>query len=181
MANEVIARQYGRAYYDATKQEGIYEAAVAQLEELADILRLAEVQRVWRHPIVASETKMKLVEEFLGGTMLPVNQRFISLLISKKRELLLDGIIEQIQQIDRDVRGILIAELTSAYPLEEEAEQKLVERLKKRYGKEIELERKVDPGVLGGFSCRVGDAVYDGTLKRRLARMREYLLPQFRV
>lgn len=181
MPNEVIARQYGRAYYDAASEEQAFGTALAQLEELASVLRLPEVHHIWSHPLVSQQQKLDLAVEFLSGQLMPLNKRFIALLLSKKRERLLDEVIGQLHQIDREERGVAVAILASAQPLEADAEQQLVARLKKRHGKEIELQRIIDPSLLGGFSCRVGDVVYDGTLKRRLERMREYLLPQFRA
>ena len=69
-----------------------------------------------------------------------------------------------------------VAELRSAVPLDEEHRRRLAEALREVTGKEIELRVLVDPSVIGGVVARVGDQVFDGTIKRKLQMAREQLV-----
>jgi len=68
------------------------------------------------------------------------------------------------------------AMVTSAAPLPEPMLEELKVRLRRATGKEIYLEARVDPAILGGLVAQVGSTVYDGSLRTRLRRMREQLL-----
>jgi F-type H+-transporting ATPase subunit delta len=76
----------------------------------------------------------------------------------------------------RDQRlGVVEAETTSAVPLTAAEEKRLIESLEKMTGRSVRLRTSVDPGLLGGARTRIGSRVYDGSLRRRLALLRERL------
>ena len=70
------------------------------------------------------------------------------------------------------------ATVTSAAPLPESMLEGLKARLRLVTGKEVYLEARVDPAILGGVVAQVGSTVYDGSLKTQLKRMREQLLKE---
>ena len=61
-------------------------------------------------------------------------------------------------------------------PLEEYEYNSLVEKLEKKYNKEVILKKEVDPEILGGIYVRIGNDVIDGTVKTRLDDLRKLML-----
>jgi len=68
-----------------------------------------------------------------------------------------------------------VAEVRSAVPLDEERRTKLAEALSKASGKDVELKVLVDPTLVGGVVARVGDQVFDGSIRRKLELARDQL------
>ena len=75
----------------------------------------------------------------------------------------------------RDERGIAIAEVTTAEPLDEEGQQIVRERLSRLTGRDVELQLKIDPSIIGGIVARIGDQLIDGSVINQLRRLRARL------
>ena len=71
--------------------------------------------------------------------------------------------------------GITKATVVSAAPLHEAARDRLASALSRRTGKQVELEVTVDPELLGGVVAKVGDLVFDGSLRTQLGQLRANL------
>ena len=66
-----------------------------------------------------------------------------------------------------------VAEVRSAVPLDDQQQRRLAAALSKATGKQVEVKVVVDPNVLGGIVARIGDTVIDGSIRRRLAQLKE--------
>ena len=102
------------------------------------------------------------------------------MILEKGRSDILEEVLEQFKHLQLEEQGIIVVKVSTANPLTEEEEQRLIEKLRKEYNKEIQLETHVLPELLGGIRIQVEDTVFDSTIRRRLDKMREVLLPQFR-
>jgi len=72
--------------------------------------------------------------------------------------------------------GQIRATVTTAGPLEAEAQERLRQRLEQMTGKTVYLEVQQDPRILGGLVTQIGSQVYDGSLRTQLSRLREELI-----
>ncbi|RPI08092.1 MAG: F0F1 ATP synthase subunit delta, partial [Zetaproteobacteria bacterium] len=85
----------------------------------------------------------------------------------------LEGILRAYELLLDDRLGRVKALVTTAAPLEAEAQTELRRRLGEVTGKDVYLELRQDPTLLGGVVTQVGSRVYDGSLKTQLARLRD--------
>lgn len=181
MKNGVAAKQYASAIYQVSAAEGTGEAILKQLEDVAGLIKESEqVLLFWKHPQIKPAAKLKAVEELLQIEFLPETKRFLELLLSKGRNDILEEILTNFKQLQRVDQGVLVVKVSTSKALNRDEEEKLVSRLKKEHQKEILLQKQVLPDLLGGIRIQVEDTVYDSTIRRRLDKMREVLLPQFR-
>ena len=130
---------------------------------------------VIRDPRVSSTEKKKKLETALGNKLAPVTMRFLGLLIDKKRFDLLPMIVADFGKLLADKHNVAKAHVRTAQPLSEDQQKKLKDKLKGFAGKNIELEIKEDPELIGGVVVRVGDWVLDSSLRGQLRQMREAL------
>jgi F-type H+-transporting ATPase subunit delta len=79
------------------------------------------------------------------------------------------------QKLADELKGVASASLVSATELSAEAVEKIRSALSKKTGKEIVLDVKQDPGLIGGIVTKIGDLVLDGSIKTQLLNMRESL------
>ena len=72
-------------------------------------------------------------------------------------------------------RGISLAEVRTALPLDDEQRTAIAERLRALTGDRVEMNEKVDESLIGGISVRIGDRLYDASVRSRLERLRARL------
>jgi F-type H+-transporting ATPase subunit delta len=75
----------------------------------------------------------------------------------------------------REHRGVAVAEVTTAVPLDAAEADDVSRRLGALIGKRIELRTQVDPSIIGGIIARVGDYLIDGSVTGQLSRLRSRL------
>lgn len=83
-----------------------------------------------------------------------------------------DEIEAEFRTIDREAKGIKLAEVTTAHTLSREEEKALVEKLNTYVKGEVELKKKVDAGVIGGVMVKIGDELMDGTVRGELNQLK---------
>ncbi len=172
-SERVLAWRYGKALFQAAAekdQDGKLHAELA-----ASQTALLDHQGMLRHPMVSAEQKKKKLEQVLSGKVSPVTLRFLELLIDKKRFDLLPMVALDVGKLVADKNHVAKAHVRTARPLSADAQQKLKQKLKDFAGKNIELEIKEDPELIGGLIVRLGDWVLDSSLRGQLKGMREAL------
>jgi F-type H+-transporting ATPase subunit delta len=83
--------------------------------------------------------------------------------------------VERFGELVRRERGISLAEVRTALPLETEQRAAIAERLRTLTGDRIEMHEVVDESLIGGLSVRIGDRLYDASVRSRLERLRARL------
>lgn len=172
-SDRVLAWRYGKA---------LFEAAVANKEEskvqqdlIASQSAIRELLPVIRSPRVSSADKIKKIEATLSGKIAPTTQKFLALLVNKKRFDLLPMVMSDLGKLVAEKNNVAKAQVRAAKPLSADAQQKLKDKLKAFAGKNIELEIKEDPEIIGGVIVRLGDWVLDSSLRGQLKKMKESL------
>ena len=181
MMNGTVAKQYASAIYQASSNAGKVETVLNQMESLEELLKSSpEMALFWKHPQIKPLSKLQAVQEILNQPFLPETARFLMLILEKGRSDIMEEVLEQFRYLRLEDQGVLVVKVSTAKALNDDEEQRLIEKLKKEHRKDILLEKLIQPELLGGIRIQVEDTVYDSTIRRRLDKMREVLLPQFR-
>ncbi len=170
-SDRVLAGRYASALFQAAAAKGEDQKVSADLGTARDLL--LDLAAPLRHPRVSIADKKKLLRAKLDGKIGPTTQRFLELLIEKKRYELFAMIAAVFARLAADKRGVAKAHVRTAAPLSADAQKTLAARLKIFAGKDIELEVKEDPELIGGVAGKIGDWVRDYTRSGHLRRMRE--------
>jgi len=83
--------------------------------------------------------------------------------------------IAAFQGVIRERQGITEAQISSAAELNAAQKKEMSSALERLTGKRVEAKFSLEPGLLGGAVVRVGDTVYDGSLRSRLNELRARL------
>jgi F-type H+-transporting ATPase subunit delta len=102
-------------------------------------------------------------------------RNFLFVITDSHRTQLIPEIIASFQQVLRQRQGIAEAEISSAVELSAAQKTEFSKTLARLTGKKIETKYSLDPGLLGGAVVRIGDTIYDGSLRNRLNEMRARL------
>ncbi|HEY7515054.1 MAG TPA: ATP synthase F1 subunit delta [Vicinamibacteria bacterium] len=176
-----LARRYARALLEVSlgqPKDGAPEKVRGDLEGLSEALREhKELGGVLQNPAVGIEAKKKIAAS-LGAKakVTPIVQRLLALLAARDRMSLLPLVAEAFVEGWNAHRGVTAAEAVTAVELPPAQSKALAATLGKAAGREVELEARVDPRILGGLVVRMGGKTYDGSVRGRLVALRETLL-----
>lgn len=173
-----LSRRYAKALADVAAEQQALEAVGRDVRTVAETLkRSREATAFFASPAVPLADKRRVLRAIAEGAgVTPLSANFLNLVLEKRRLLHLGEIALAYEElIDKRLhRGK--ATVTSAVPLPEPILGRLKTRLEVATGKEICLEARVDPAILGGFVAQIGSTIYDGSLRMQLKRLREHLL-----
>ncbi len=171
-----VAKRYGRALYDSARERNLTIQGHDQLAPLIGVFR--DDRRLIDYlsaPHVLEETKEELVKRIFGDRLEALFVEFLLLLVRKHRIRFLPEILEEVERLFRDDKGILQVTVTSAVILTAVEEERIREALERKTGKTIELIAKVDPSLIAGLIVKIGDDVVDGSVKHQLASLKDEL------
>lgn len=172
-SDRVLAWRYGRALFQAAAETGHDEEVSAELSGVHGLI--LDLEPVLKNPRVSTSDKKKRLGEALKGRVSDLTMRFLELLIDKKRFNLLPLVGANIVRLIAERKNLVKASVRSAWKLSPEEQAKLKERLERFAGKDVELDLREDPEVIGGLVVRLGDWVLDSSLRGQLRSMKEAL------
>jgi F-type H+-transporting ATPase subunit delta len=171
-------RPYAEALVNAAEKAGAVDAVFEDLEEIQARVLLAfpRFHAILKSPTVSVADKARILNETFGDRVHPIVSRFLGVLNTHGRLDLLDRAIDEARALLERRRNRRLAVVHSAVELNDSTKQLLEKRVATMTGSTPLVHYVVDPSLIGGFSVRVGDRVYDLSLKSRLRQMRERLM-----
>jgi F-type H+-transporting ATPase subunit delta len=171
-----IARNYAEALF-ALGEQADATAAYGELIEAvgAAIRNTPRIGDVLLSPRVPKPEKARLIGEGLKGTAKPF-RLFVQAVVKRGRAPLLPEIAEEYGRLLDEKLGRVRAGVTLAHQPDPKLSRAIEERLSKALGKQVIAQFAADPEILGGTIVRIGDRIYDGSVRRRMVRLRRQLL-----
>jgi F-type H+-transporting ATPase subunit delta len=117
--------------------------------------------------------RQQIVEELLGGRAFPATLGLVSLVVATGRVRDLPTIVDRLLKRTASLTNRSVAEVRTAVELTDEQRKRLTESLKKATGLDVDLVVTIDPTVIGGIVTQIGDTVIDGSVRHRLAQLKE--------
>ncbi len=176
MLSSEVSIRYAQALFDSAKERDYLDQADDQLGALQSALKNdSSLVQYLLAPQVTDEQKEELIHRLFDRMFERPVVEFLILLARKRRVDYLPETLERFSELVADERGILNVIATSARSLPDDQRSQLIERLRTKTGKTIELIERLDKEALGGVSVKIKDHVYDGTVRSELLALREKL------
>jgi len=171
MARELLSARYAQALFVLAREQGVVDKVQSDFAAFASLLEVPELAQLFFHPKVQKESKKELLDK-LGTGFSNLAIDFLKLLVDKRREAAVKGIISYYNGLAVAERGEIEAQVTTARALTEGEIKDLSTRLGGGV-RRVVLQQKVDPSLLGGMVVRVGNKIYDGSVAGRLDRLKK--------
>ncbi len=181
MVNVSIARRYARALLDVAVEAQRTDAVAEQLASFVSIFEKSrELSDVLLNPAYSRTQRSQVVEALMqmAGTVEPVLANTLRLLVERNRLTYLPDIARVYRDMADTRAGRARGMVTSASPLAPDALEDLRKNLQQITQRNVVLETRVDPSLLGGVSAQVGSVLYDGSVRTQLEHMRRELKRQ---
>lgn len=177
MKSVTVARNYAEALFDAAGRRSQTERYGELIDAVAGAIQAdPRIAVALDSPRVAKAAKAEILERALEH-LVPVEfVRFLAAVVRRGRQGLLGEIAVEYQGLLDVKLNRVHAGVTVAKDLDTRLENQIIERLAHALGKDVRAHFRVDAGILGGVVVRVGDRVFDGSLRRRLTALRRHLL-----
>jgi len=147
----------------------------ADMEKLANLLAQSPAfHSLIRSPVIPAPEQAKAVQALLQKLEIgaPVSH-FVSVVVKNRRAFALPAILSAYTELQAKARGEMTAELIAAEPLNSAQEADLKAKLKKAFGKNINVYTKINPALLGGLIIRAGSFMIDGSLRAKLNSLKQ--------
>lgn len=126
-----------------------------------------------KSPLISSNKKQGIMDAIFGGKLSTITNNFVEIVVRRKREMYLPDIAERyLYQYDL-LKNITRGTVTSAAPLTEAQRKVVTDLVAKEASTDFVLTEKIDPDLIGGFTLRIGDFLYDGSLSSRLRELKQ--------
>jgi len=167
--SSAVGKRYARALFEVASERGKIDQVEADLGAIVQAVEGNEdLKKIMQHPHIAADAKISLVDELFKSHVGEESFNFLNVLIENGREVQLSDIYSSFVQLANEARGFAEATVTSAKPLSSEEQAELAEKFGQTLNKKLRLTAIVDPAILGGIIIKIGDRLYDGSLKTKL-------------
>ncbi len=171
MKSVTVARNYAEALFAAGDEFGPLLDAVAGAVQADERIATA-----LESPRVSKAAKSQILERALKGEAPREFVRFLQAVVRRGRQGLLAEIAQQYQVLLDEKLNRVHASVTLAAEVDARTQQQVVERLTEALGREVRAYFRSDPRILGGVVVRVGDRIFDGSVRRRLTALQRRML-----
>ncbi len=165
------ARPYAKAVFEMAQAKGDYERWSNQLAFLAAVAEDDAMAERLDNPRLTRESLAELVCAIGEGQLDEDGRNLVRLLAENRRLRLLPAIAPLYEELRNEAEGTIGARVTAAQPVSDAQQKAIADALKKRLGRDVELECDVDEALIGGAVIRAGDQVIDGSVTGRLQQM----------
>jgi len=177
MLSGSLARRYAKAVFEIGVEQGGLDKLGADIRALGLAMKESpELVAVLTSPAIQRADRRKVVDgllQHIGAVSTTRNLMYV--LLEGERLASLPMIARELDRMIEAKAGRVAAEVVSAKPLEQAQLSELVAVLEKLTGKKVSVQKREDPELLGGVVAKVGDTIYDGSLRTQLRNLRDDL------
>jgi len=169
------AKRYARAIFELGTEQDQLEEWGRRLHAVREVLTHPDARQVLANPSISVQRRQEAATALLERSGDPAALNLAKLVVGASRIDDLDGIIEEYQLLVDEHAGRVRAIATTAVPLDREDADKLEASLSRRLDRQVRLDTRVEPAIIGGLVLRIGDQVIDASVATRLQQLRRRL------
>jgi len=171
-----IGRRYAEAAFQLATRDGALDAYGDGLNLAVRMLGGADVLDILRNPARPLSERVQLVDTLLTKRVPEPVRKLVGLLVARGKVDRLGTVAAEYRRLLNRVNGVVEAVATAAAPLNGQETAALQRKVAEMTGKTVDLRVEVDESLIGGLTVRVGDTLYDASVRGRLERLRERLV-----
>jgi F-type H+-transporting ATPase subunit delta len=177
VAGTAAARRYAKALFALARDAERIDEVRGELDALAALFVQVPALReaLFRplHPVAERRAALEAVAERLSSSA--DVRHFYAFLIDQRRIVDFPAIHAEYARLADEAAGRVAARVTCSAPLSDDQRERLRRALNARTGRDVQLEVEVDDALVGGLVARVGDVVFDGSIRTHLQQLRSNL------
>ena len=166
-----IARPYAEAAFRLAREQGALERWSQMLQLLEMVVQDERIARAIGDPNLTRQQLENLVVGVCGEQLDGSGRNFVQVLVANDRLGVVPAVRTLFEDLKREQEGVLEAQITSAFALDDAQQSALVRRLETKYQRKVSVQVSVDLQLIGGVKIVVGDKVLDASVRGKLDAM----------
>lgn len=151
-------------------------------EEIKQVTELLQESPIIRQYLflekIEKEKKKRVLMDKLSEGYSPFTVGLINYLIEKDYQIKLFDLFAYLEQRMEKIVGLYTVDIYSAYRLDEEMENRIKLAVEKVSSREMKFTSHVNPSLIGGIVLKIGDRLFDGSIKGRLEKFKKSVTEQ---
>lgn len=176
MNESQISVRYAKALFQSASEKQMLDEAYHDMELLSEICKLDDFTYMLVLPSLQASQKRKVTRAIFEPHLSELSISMINLVIRNKREIYLPGIARYFKDLYRKAKGIHLAKLETAQPVDKSILDAIKELIRRTYHAEVDLNSEIDPDLIGGFILTVEGNQYDASVASNLKKIKKQLL-----
>ncbi|THE10973.1 F0F1 ATP synthase subunit delta [Bacillus timonensis] len=177
MSKGIVAKRYAVALFQLASEQNALDQYEEEIRTVNQVFSNSDdFQSVLKNPKLTADKKKAIVtQSFQGFSQMTLNTLY--LLIDRHREEIIADVAEEFIALANDRRGIADATVYSVRPLTDSEEAGISSVFARKVGKtSLRIQNIVDPSLIGGVKLRIGNRIFDGSVKGKLERLERQLI-----
>ncbi|RXH23547.1 ATP synthase F0F1 subunit delta [Bradyrhizobium nanningense] len=165
-----VSGRYATALFELARDQKVVDEVKADLEKFEALLNeSADLKRLVRSPVFAADAQSKALAAVLDKAGIAgISANFLKVLTANRRLFAVADVIRAYRVLVAKFKGETTADVTVAEALSDKNLDALKVALKSVTGKDVALNLKVDPAIIGGLVVKLGSRMVDGSLRTKL-------------
>jgi F-type H+-transporting ATPase subunit delta len=165
-----VSGRYATALFELARDERAIDAVLVDLDQFNAMLEdSADLRRLVRSPVFSADMQVKALTVVLDRAGIAgISANFLKVLTANRRLFAVADVIRAFRALVAKFKGEAAADVTVAEPLSDKNLDALKTALKSVTGKDVALNVKVDPAIIGGLVVKLGSRMVDSSLRTKL-------------
>ena len=173
MRPSTSARRYAEAAFDVSQAGGDTAGWLEDLRTASEAVSAPSASGFFKNPNVSTSEKIQTLRRIIPSVR-PQVLNLAMLLATRHRMSLLPSVLQEFERLEHEARGVTEADITVARAMTDDEAREVGEQLGRATGgRQVNLRIHVDRSVLGGIIIRIGDQLFDASVRGRLERLRQ--------
>jgi len=166
--------RYAKSFIDISLEQNSLEKSYSDMVLIDSVCSLnKDFLNLLRSPIIKTDLKIKILKELFTNSLSALTLSFVSLITNKKREGLLPEISASFISLYKKNKNIKEVVVTSAFPLDDDLKNSLMDYISNETNSEIDLKEKIDESLIGGAIIRMNDKQLDASISSSLKALKQ--------
>ncbi|MFZ0453106.1 MAG: ATP synthase F1 subunit delta [Ignavibacteriaceae bacterium] len=177
MTDYRVSYRYASSLLQTAEEKNILKFVAKSIQLVKDVIKEnPQLQRILENPVIKQHVKVSILEEIFKSKVDNDTMNFLRFVVLKNREYFLPGILENFMELYDEKLGIVNVIVKTAFEFDDEQKRLLKEKLEKFLDKNTRIGYSLDENIVGGFIARIGDTVYDASLRHQLELLKKQFL-----
>ena len=173
MSNYRINTGYAKALFMLSSDTGHLDRVAEDMKLIGSVMAdNRELAVVLGNPVVRGDKKNAIVQEIFAPHVCEDTKAFLTFLVRKNRSVNLRGISDAFMTLYRDAKGIVLSDLVTLQPIDDNARAMVTRMVEEYTGKTVELHDRTDPDMLGSFKLEFDNKMYDARIRTKIRKLR---------
>lgn len=174
MKQSRVAIRYAKALLQLSIEQNSLETAYKDMLLIENVCSASkDFSLLLKSPIVKTDHKLKIFNDIFSDKLSKISVMFINIIITKKREALIQGIAKSFADLYKNHNNIESAIIKTAAPISQQLKQDVLEYIKSITKNSVELTEVVDEKIIGGAIITMGDKQLDASVSSEITELRQ--------